>query len=63
MLVNSDYKVETMQQQTVGGMDKEIFTFKAVKPGTAIIVFEYTRAFDKNQKAVKSKEYKVTIVE
>ncbi len=63
MLVNSDYKVETMQQQTVGGMDKEIFTFKAVKPGTAIIVFEYTRAFDKHQKAVKSKEYKVTIVE
>ena len=64
MLVNSDYKVETMQQQqTVGGMDTEIFTFKAVKPGTAIIVFEYTRAFDKNQKAVKSKEYKVTIVE
>ena len=63
MLVNSDYKVETMQQQTVGGMDKEIFTFKAVKPGTAIIVFEYTRAFDKNQKPVKSKEYTVTIVE
>ena len=64
MLVNSDYKVETMQQQqTVGGMDTEIFTFKAVKPGTAIIVFEYTRAFDKNQKAVKSKEYTVTIVE
>ena len=64
MLVNSDYKVETMQQQqTVGGMDTEIFTFKAVKPGTAIIVFEYTRAFDKNKKPVKSKEYTVTIVE
>ena len=63
MLVNSDYKVETMQQQVVGGVDREIFTFKAVKPGTAIIVFEYTRAFDKNQKPVKSKEYTVTIVE
>lgn len=63
VLVNSDYKVETMQQQVVGGVDREIFTFKAVKPGTAIIVFEYTRAFDKNQKPVKSKEYTVTIVE
>jgi len=63
MLVNSDYKVETMQQQVVGGIDKELFTFKAVKPGTATIVFEYIRSFDKNQKPVKSKEYKVTIVE
>ena len=63
VLVNSDYKVETMQQQVVGGVDREIFTFKAVKPGTAIIVFEYTRAFDKNKKPVKSKEYTVTIVE
>ena len=63
VLVNSDYKVETMQHQVVGGVDREIFTFKAVKPGTAIIVFEYTRAFDKNQKPVKSKEYTVTIVE
>ncbi|MGQ9844214.1 MAG: protease inhibitor I42 family protein [Spirochaetota bacterium] len=63
MLINSDYKVQTCEEQTVGGIDKEIFTFKAVKAGNATIVFDYVRPFDKNPKPVKTKEFMITITE
>lgn len=63
MLINSDYKVQTSEGQTVGGIDKEIFTFKAVKAGNATIVFDYVRPFDKDPKPVKTKEFMITITE
>lgn len=63
MLINSDYKVQTCEGQTVGGIDKEIFTFKAVKAGKATVVFDYVRPFDKNPKPVKTKEFTITITE
>lgn len=63
LLINSDYKIQTPEKQTVGGIDKEIFTFKAVKAGDAIIVFDYVRPFDKNPKPVKTKEFLITIIE
>jgi len=63
MLINADYKVKTCEGQTVGGIDKEIFTFKAVKAGNVTIVFDYVRPFDKNPKPVKTKEFMITITE
>lgn len=63
MLINSDYKVHTCEGQTVGGIDKEIFTFKAVKAGNATIVFDYVRPFDKNPKPVKTKEFIINITQ
>jgi len=63
MLINSDYKVQTSEGQIVGGIDKEIFTFKAVKAGNATIVFDYVRPFDKNPKPVKTKEFMITITQ
>ncbi|MEW6526362.1 MAG: protease inhibitor I42 family protein [Spirochaetota bacterium] len=63
VLINSDYKVQTCEGQTVGGIDKEIFTFKAVKAGKATVVFDYVRPFDKNPKPVKTKEFTITITE
>ncbi|MGB4268043.1 MAG: protease inhibitor I42 family protein [Spirochaetota bacterium] len=63
VLINSDYKVHTGEGQTVGGIDKEIFTFKAVKAGKSTVVFDYIRPFDKNPKPVKTKEFNITIME
>lgn len=63
VLVNSDYKVQTCEGQTVGGTDREIFTFKAVTAGNATIVFDYVRPFEKNPKPVKTKEFIITITE
>ncbi|MCX8124728.1 MAG: protease inhibitor I42 family protein [Spirochaetes bacterium] len=63
ILVNSDYKVHTAEGHIVGAPDKEIFTFRAVKPGNATITFDYIRPFEKNPKPLKSKEFIITIVE
>ncbi len=63
MLINSDYKVQTAEEQVVGGIDKEIFTFKAVKAGNATIVFDYVRPFDKAQKPLKTKEFNIIITQ
>ncbi len=63
VLINSDYKVQTSGEQTVGGIDKEIFTFKAVKAGKATVIFDYVRPFDKNPEPVKTKEFIITIIE
>jgi predicted secreted protein len=63
MLIHSDYKVQTAEEKMVGGIDKEIFTFKAVKAGNATIVFNYVRPFDKIKKPIKTIEFNITITE
>ncbi len=63
VLVHSDYKVHTAEGQVVGGVDKELFTFMAVKAGNASIVFDYVRPFEKKPKPVKSRELFFTIME
>lgn len=63
LLAQSGYKVQTLQEKIVGGMDRETFSFKAVKPGNVIVMFDYIRSFDKNPHVVKHSTFNVIVSE
>ena len=51
----------TKKTKLVGAGGKEEWTFKAVKPGTAVISFEYVRPWEKKAAPAKARNFVVVI--
>ena len=58
-LQKSEYKAPETNMVGAGG--KEIFVFKALKPGSTTIYLKYVRPWEKGIKPVKEKAFHITI--
>ena len=60
-LILTGLRYITKQADLVGAGGKEEWTFKAVKPGTAVISFQYVRPWEKKVAPAKVKNFIVII--
>jgi inhibitor of cysteine peptidase len=49
------------QSKLIGAAGKEVWTFKALKPGKPVISFSYLRPWEKDEQPADKKEFRLII--